>query len=211
MKVKVKICGIKRKEDIFILNRHQPDYAGFIFAQSPRMITISDAEKFTRELDKNICKAGVFVNEKPEKIVLTAKKCTLDIIQLHGDEPQNYIDTLKELFSGYSIQIWKVIRIKNYDSLILMNNYKVDAFVLDTYVKGNRGGTGKKFNWDIARKAAFSHRIVLAGGLDSCNVTDAVKTVSPYAVDVSSGVEINGVKDEDEIAEFIRMADSGLK
>lgn len=201
---KIKICGVKRIEDIQYVNRCQPDYIGFVFAESKRKVTVEQAVKLRNDLDPRIKAVGVFVNESLDKVVETALKCRLDAIQLHGDEDGQYVEKLKDsIKSQCDVEIWKAIRVRDESSLLLLDEYKVDAFVLDTFVEGVYGGVGKVFDWKLAKLAKEYGRIIVAGGLSVDNVADAIELVMPYGVDVSSNVETDGVKDEFKIQRFI--------
>lgn len=198
---KIKICGLKRIDDVQYVNKYLPDYIGFVFAESKRKVTMEQAAELREGLDSRIKAVGVFVNESLDKVVEIADKCRLDAIQLHGDEDGQYVEKLKS--SIKSVEIWKAIRVKDESSLLLLNEYKVDAFVLDAFVEGTYGGVGKVFDWKLAKLAKEYGRIIVAGGLSVDNVSDAVELVMPYGVDVSSNVETDGVKDELKIHGFI--------
>lgn len=203
----VKICGLRRKEDIEYVNRYMPQFAGFVFAESERRVTKEWAKELREGLMPGIKAVGVFVNEDMEKVADIVKYTGLDCVQLHGDESPEYIGRLMESIKeneGKKIEIWKGIRVKNKDSLRMMSEYSVDAFILDTYVEGSYGGSGSVFDWQLASLAHEYGKIVLAGGLNPQNVREAVERVKPFAVDVSSGVETDGFKDEAKIKEFIR-------
>ncbi len=207
---KVKICGLRRPEDITYVNKYLPEYAGFIFAESKRRVMPELAAALAANLDGRIRKAGVFVNETAEKVVEVAGGCGLDVIQLHGDEPPGYVEELKRrLLDGKKeIKLWKAFRVKDAESLSKMKDYGVDAFVLDAYAEGSYGGSGKVFDWNLAMKAGKYGKIVLAGGLDAGNAWKAIGTLQPFALDVSSGVETGGCKDERKIREFINTVRS---
>ncbi|MEN8905869.1 MAG: phosphoribosylanthranilate isomerase [Clostridiales bacterium] len=198
--IKVKICGIKKIEEIKYLNNLLPDYVGFVFAESKRKISIDTAKILIDKLDKRIKKVGVFVNEKLVNVLHKVETLKLDVIQLHGDEDYNYIKSLKD----YNVEIWKALRISEKTDFSILGSYKeVDAFLLDTYSKESFGGTGKLFDWDLAMKAKKYGKVILAGGLNPDNVGKAIKRVDPYIVDVSSGVENQEGKDEYKIKKFI--------
>ncbi len=205
MKTKIKICGITCEEDIRILNRYLPDYAGFVFAESRRRIPAETAKKLGESLDPKIKKAGVFVNMELEQLLEVSGIAGLDAVQLHGDETQEYIERLRESFAGKT-QIWKVLRISGKNSLDAMERYKADLFLTDAYVKGVPGGSGKQFDWSLLTELENRKNIILAGGLNPENVSDAISTVKPYGVDVSSGVETAGKKDDLLVGEFIKKA-----
>jgi len=192
---KVKICGLMTLEDADAVNEFKPDYAGFIFAPSRRRLAVERAKELCERLNGDIKKVGVFVNEDPEVINRTMQLCCLDVIQIYNDD--NKID------SSLEGEIWLGVRVKDEDSLSVLHSVKADAYLLDAYNPNAYGGTGEVFNWTLAKKAAEKARIVLAGGLTADNVAEAVKTACPYAVDVSSGVETDGIKDKDKIRRFI--------
>ncbi|MCX7921279.1 MAG: phosphoribosylanthranilate isomerase [Clostridia bacterium] len=214
---KIKICGIRRQEDVTYVNRVLPEYIGFVFAKSKRQVTPECAEQLGAALDGRIQAVGVFVNEDIKAVVDIACKCRLNAVQIHGDETPEYISVLrKELdllqlnidkANRYpvegSIQIWKAVRVKDISSITAMKDYKVDAFVLDTFVEGHYGGAGITFDWRLVKEAQQYGSIILAGGLNQRNVQKAVDEVAPLAVDISSGVESDGFKDEKKIRDFI--------
>lgn len=205
---KIKICGLTRPEDITSVNRVLPEYAGFVFAPGRRRVTPEQVKQLSGKLHPAICRVGVFVNETPECVADIAAVCGLKVVQLHGDEPQEYLKELKNRLPAETI-IWKALRIRDKASLQMLDRYpEADAFLLDTYEEGVYGGSGKSFNWELAVEAAKSCRIILAGGITPENVQKAIYGVRPYAVDTSSGVEIAGVKDESRIRAFVCAARS---
>ena len=181
--MKVKICGITNRNDALSAVEFGADALGFIFAESPRRITKEQARNIIAELPPFVSTVGVFVNEKKETIIDIGKYCGITTIQLHGNEPPSYLQDLG------NFKVIKAFRIKKEDDLETLALYKPHAFLLDSYVKGVMGGTGKTFNWEIAKKACKYGTIILSGGLTPDNVKEAIRIVSPYAVDVSSGVE----------------------
>ena len=196
---KIKICGLIRIEDIKYVNELLPDYAGFVFAKSTRQVTLREAKKLISLLDKNIKTVGVFQDEKIEDIKYYTEYLELDVIQLHGSEDDKYIRKLNNL------KVWKAVSIDiktlcpdesiEYDG--------VDGILLDSSANGIKGGTGLCFDWDVIRNLNLRKKLILAGGLNPENVQDAIYGVKPYAVDVSSGVEKNGLKDYEKIKNFI--------
>ncbi|MEW8996488.1 MAG: phosphoribosylanthranilate isomerase [Thermoanaerobacter sp.] len=195
--VKVKICGLRRKEDIEYANELKPDYVGFVFAKSKRQIEVEQALDLISLLDKEIKTVGVFVNEPVENALKIAQTLNLDVLQFHGDETQDYIDNFK------NFTVWKAIRIKDKEDLEKTKEFKVNSFVFDTLTKNEYGGTGKTFNWEVLKEMELNVPIILAGGLNENNVEEAIKIVDPYAVDVSSGVETEGYKDFKKMKSFI--------
>ncbi len=194
--MKIKICGLRREEDINYVNELKPDYVGFIFAKSKRQITPYKAKKLIEQLDKSIKKVGIFVNEDKENVKQIAKDCNLDVLQFHGDEqPDDII--------GFEQEIWKSFNIKDENSFKHMENYNVDGYLLDTFVEGQRGGTGKAFNWDLISHSNKERFIILAGGLNFENIDVAIKKVKPQVVDVNSGIEVDGCKDFNKMKTII--------
>ncbi|MCR4437059.1 MAG: phosphoribosylanthranilate isomerase [Clostridiales bacterium] len=210
---KVKICGITREIESAFINRHLPDYAGFVFAKSKRQITPLFVKSLSPLLDRRVKKVGVFVNEDIQKVVEIVGLCGLDVVQLHGEETPLYVESLRKALSrpatpqgreAGKVEIWKAVRVAGAESLQGLENYQADAFLLDAYREGQYGGTGGTFNWEVAAEVHKKYRIVLAGGLNRENVREAISAVRPFAVDVSSGVETDGIKDEIKIRELIR-------
>lgn len=195
--VKVKICGLRRKEDIEYANELKPDYVGFVFAKSKRQVEVEQALYLIRLLDKEVKTVGVFVNEPVENALKIAQTLNLDVLQFHGDETQDYIDNFK------NFTVWKAIRIKDKEDLEKTKEFKVNSFVFDTLTKNEYGGTGKTFNCEVLKGIELNVPIILAGGLNENNVEEAIKIVNPYAVDVSSGVETEGYKDFKKMKSFI--------
>jgi phosphoribosylanthranilate isomerase len=202
MSLFVKICGITSLADANCAIEAGADALGFIFfRRSPRYIEPKDAAKIASEILAPVLKIGVFVDENPETMQEIARQCGLDRLQLHGSES-------RETCVSLQTPVIKAFRIQDQNSLVSLRDYKVWAFLLDSYIAGQLGGTGAKFNWDLAVQAkTFGTPIILAGGLNPENVADAVAKVSPFGVDVSSGVEsAPGKKDHAKVREFIRRA-----
>ncbi|MDO5708274.1 MAG: phosphoribosylanthranilate isomerase [Andreesenia angusta] len=199
---KVKICGLKREEDIKYINEIKSDYIGFIFAKSSRKVSIDQAKALNELLDIDIQSVGVFVNENIENIIRTYEEVKLDIVQLHGDESIDYIEEIPEY-----IDIWKAIRVKDESDIERAQMYsrisKVKGILLDAYSEKAYGGLGISFNWNIIKRN-FEKPLILAGGIDINNVEEAIRIVEPDIIDVSSGVEINKVKDYNKIREFVQ-------
>lgn len=195
--VKVKICGLSRIEDIEIVNLVKPDYIGFVFAESRRKVTPQHALELRKLLHPDIIPVGVFVNEQIETIMTIVKSGAIDIIQLHGSEDEHYIQKLKLQMNRPVI---KAVSVQNKGDVQKWQGTIADYLLLDH--KG--GGTGESFDWDLigeVKKPFF-----LAGGLHTQNVGKAIKQTTPFAVDVSSGVETDGAKDAKKIVEFIRRS-----
>lgn len=202
--VRVKICGIRRFEDVEYVNSYRPDYIGFIFAKSKRQIDADLARDLSERLDDGIETVGVFVNEDIYSLIETAEKASLDVIQLHGDEDEDYIASIPD---GY--RIWKAVRVrdgKDMDRAVLYGKLeKVEMVLLDAYSEEEYGGLGEVFDWSLIESSGLGD-YMLAGGLNPENVQDAILKARPYGLDVSSGVESDGYKDIKKISEFIEKA-----
>lgn len=199
--MKVKICGIRRAEDIEIVNKYLPDFIGFIFVPaSKRYVEPSVVAEFKKNLDPRIKTVGVFVNESIEKIREIKKVCSLDVIQLHGEETPQFCEEL----GG---RIWKAIRVKDEDCVEILDTYAeyTELLLLDTYIDGTHGGTGQAFDWDLIEFFSADYNIGLAGGITRENVLKAKKKVEPELIDVASGSETNGIKDEEKIKDIIQI------
>lgn len=198
----VKICGITRLEDALAAARYGADFIGLVFAESPRRIPPGRAEEIIRALPRNIATVGVFVDEDPEKVKLLACECGLDMVQLHGSETREYADNL-------GVPYIKAFRARDEKATEEIKAFGAETFLLDSYVPGKAGGTGVTLDLDMAAGATRLGRMILAGGLNPDNVGNAVRTVRPYGVDVSSGVEkAPGLKDHDLVRRFIAEAKS---
>ncbi len=202
MHVRVKICGITNLDDALAAVDFGADALGFVFySESPRCISHSKAEEIIKKLPPFITTVGVFVDETIEHIEKIVDSTGIGVVQLHGDEPPE--------MCNLSRHIVKAIRVKSLESLDPLVNYKdkVYAFLLDTYAPSAFGGTGQIFNWDIAVYAKTFGRIILAGGLTTDNIIEAISRVKPYGVDVSSSIEKEkGKKDHKKMKLFIEMA-----
>lgn len=196
--MEIKICGLRRLEDIEIVNRYKPEYVGFVFAKSKRQISALRAKELIKNLDKNIKSVGVFVDFAPEDVNEIKRISGIDIVQLHGSEDINYCKKIKGT-------IWKAFRVKDESIKGEIEKYSSVAkvFLLDAHVEGIAGGTGKKFDWNFVNTIYNKDKIALAGGINIDNVDEAKEIVNPLLLDVSSGVEVDGYKDEKLIREFI--------
>lgn len=191
---KIKLCGLSRPCDIEAANELKPDYIGFVFApKSRRYVTYKKAEELKSLLSPDIEAVGVFVNEPPQNVATLLKKGIIDIAQLHGDEDEDYIAELRLLTDK---PIIKAFRIKTANDIKIVEQSTADDILLDS-----GAGTGTVFDWELLK--SIQRPYFLAGGLDARNVASAIKTLNPYAVDVSSGIETDGVKDKTEMAAFV--------
>jgi phosphoribosylanthranilate isomerase len=199
MKTQVKICGVTTVADALAAAEAGADMIGLmLYEGSPRHISLAQAAEISRALPPFVLKVGVFVNPEEALVSRAIAECQLSLLQFHGDEPS-------EFCTQFGLMSMKALRVKDAESLAALENYATDAFLLDAYSKSGLGGTGEKFNWDLAVEAQkFGKPIFLAGGLTPENVADAVRQVRPFAVDVSSGVEsAPGMKDAAKVRAFI--------
>jgi len=206
MGTRVKICGITNLADAQAAVAAGADALGFNFYDgSPRHITLKTAADISKQLPPFVMRAGVFVNADEDLVTRAIAECNLSLLQFHGEEPP-------EFSTQFGLMSMKAFRIRDAESLKELPKYSTDAYLLDAYSPEARGGTGEKFNWDLAAEAQrFGKPVFLAGGLTPENVADAVRRVRPFGVDVASGVEIlPGKKDHAKIRAFIaavRQAD----
>ena len=210
--LKLKICGMRRPEDIEMANRHKPDYIGFVFADSPRKVSYEQAKELSELLSDAIVPVGVFVNEHMKLIVDLFKDGIIEMAQLHGDEDEKYIRNLKDKSieeTGKQIPVINAIEIKDgadyNDELLKWRDSASDYFILDS-----GKGSGKTFDWSLIDKESefFKNSIFLAGGLNSENLALAIEEFNPFAVDLSSSVETEGFKDEEKIKKIIEIMEN---
>ena len=213
---KVKMCGISKVETIPAVVEAKPDYMGLVFASSKRQVTVDQAKTLVEELHKQYTKrynngaeqsnddeiktVGVFVNETLENLVSIAKEANLDAVQLHGDEDEAFIQSLKE---RTNVEVWKAVQIRSAADAEVWIDSSADMLLFDAYHKDERGGTGEVFDWSCLDE--FERPFMLAGGIDSTNVARAIRTVRPYGIDISSGIETDGVKDDEKIKAFTNI------
>jgi len=197
--VKIKICGLTRREDVEAANVLLPDYIGFVFAESKRRVTPAQAAALKRLLRPEITTVGVFVNAPASDILHLAVTSTINAIQLHGTEDEAFV---REVKRRTPLPIIKAVGIRQPGDAQAWDASAADFLLLDN----PRGGSGQPFDWQAIgplRKPFF-----LAGGLNPANVAQAIQATHPFAVDVSSGVETNGVKDTEKMCAFMLRAHS---
>ena len=213
---KVKMCGISKVETIPAVVEAKPDYMGLVFAPSKRQVTVDQAKTLVEELHKQYTKrynngaeqsnndeiktVGIFVNETLENLVTIAKEINLDAVQLHGDEDEAFIQSLKE---RTNVEVWKAVQIRSAADAEAWIDSSADMLLFDAYHKDERGGTGEVFDWSCLDE--FERPFMLAGGIDSTNVARAIRTVRSYGIDISSGIETDGVKDNEKITAFTKL------
>ena len=217
---KVKMCGISKIETIPAVIEANPDYMGLVFAPSKRQVTVDQAKSLVKELHKQygnrysrdevqcsndvvqefIKTVGIFVNETLDNLVTIATEVNLDAVQLHGDEDEAFIQSLKE---RTNVEVWKAVQIRSAADAEAWIDSSADMLLFDAYHKDERGGMGEVFDWSCLDE--FERPFMLAGGIDSTNVARAIRTVRPYGIDISSGIETEGVKDDKKIKAFTNI------
>lgn len=204
--MKIKTCGLFREEDINYANELKPDYIGFVFAESKRKVGVEKAYNLRNKLDKEIKSVGVFVNDNLDFILNLIREKIIDIIQLHGNEDNDFLDNLK---TKTNAKIIKFIPVENADSILNSLNIFSDFILLDNF----KGGVGKTFDWNYLKEAfelnkkfieVFNKKYFLAGGLNKENINEALK-FNPYCVDLSGGLETDGIKDFEKMKYIINI------
>jgi phosphoribosylanthranilate isomerase len=202
MSVRVKICGITHVEDALAAVDAGADALGFMFVEaSPRRVTYEQAAEIIRKLPPFVARVGVFVNPSPDQVQTAIAETGIDTLQFHGEEKP-------EFCRQFEMRVIKAFRVRDAESLKPLADFRSETWLLDSFVEGKHGGTGAVFNWDLASQAVKQGgRVILAGGLTPENVAEAVRRVRPYALDVSSGVELTPCrKDAAKVRAFIAAA-----
>ncbi len=200
----MKICGIKTRETAIAACQAGVDFLGFVFAESSREVTPEEAARIVTALPNDVAIVGVFVNETKEKIETVAERVNLDYVQLHGDESPEFCKFL-------SLPVIKAFSLREKSDLARLKQFSCDYYLVDSPGIDYRGGSGIPFEWNLLDDLDVTRdKLILAGGLNESNVKKAIKQVQPAVVDVSSGVETNGEKDLEKIANFIRAAKQGM-
>ncbi|WP_226037168.1 phosphoribosylanthranilate isomerase [Aquibacillus saliphilus] len=201
--MKVKICGITTEAAAQQAVQSGADFIGFVFADSKRKIDGRDAKRIAETIPATVKKVGVFVNEQAQKVNQLADDVGLDYVQLHGDETPEFCKQI-------SYPIIKAFQITSSSDLEKLVNYSCDYYLLDSPAGKYRGGNGETFNWNLVKDLPnIGQKVILAGGLHVDNIRQAITEVGPDGVDVSSGVETEGIKDLEKIATFITEAKKG--
>lgn len=198
--MKIKICGLFRACDIDYVNEALPDFIGFVFATSRRQVTKEWAEAMRPKLKPGITPVGVFVNEPLLNVAQLLNDNTIEMAQLHGNEDENYLKQLKSLTLKPVI---KAVRVLSPRDIEEAQQTTADFLLLDN----GAGGTGESFDWSLVKQV--KKPFFLAGGLNAGNIEEAIAATSPYAVDMSSGVETKGLKDRSKILEMVRRMHNG--
>jgi phosphoribosylanthranilate isomerase len=203
--MKVKICGIQDIKTAEVAIENGADAIGFVFAESKRKISLEEARKIAENLPENVLKIGVFVNETKEVLERTFEEVGLTHLQLHGDESPEFCRSIR-------YPLIKAIRVLSENDLLNIPQYDCDYILLDSPYGKYRGGNGTTFDWNLFKKIEIQNdKLILAGGLNIDNVMEAIELGNPVMVDVSSGVETNGMKDHSKIVNFIQKVKLGGK
>lgn len=196
---KVKICGLMEKEHVKMAVDAGVDAIGFVFAPSKRQVTIAKAQMLAENIPPEVMKIGVFVDDSRAFIEKTYREVPLDFVQYHGNESPDFINKI-------GLPSIKVISVHSSEDIKRAAQYETDYFLFDTPGTDYKGGSGRIFDWQLMKECDVqSDSIILAGGLNAENVGEAIRTVQPYMVDVSSGVEVMGRKDENLMRTFIKV------
>ncbi|MDO4168110.1 MAG: phosphoribosylanthranilate isomerase [Eubacteriales bacterium] len=204
---KIKVCGLRRMEDVDYVNVWKPDYIGFILAEGfRRQITPAQAERLAERLDTQIQRVGVFVNQPVAFVSDLLDRGIIQWAQLHGEEDETYIQSLREACQNRGCQagILKAVRVRTAEDIRQAQGYTADYLLLDAWSAKGAGGNGKTFDWSLINQV--NRPFFLAGGLGPDNVAEAIRTVRPYGVDASSSLETDGYKDLDKVKQFITAA-----
>lgn len=198
---KIKICGLSRSCDADFVNAAMPDYAGFVFFEkSKRFVTAQQAKELRQKIDSAIPTVGVFVRAPQEQIVSLCRAGSIQIVQLHGGESPEFIESLRKQLPG--VPVWQAFLVRSAEDLAAARQSTADLVLLD-----NGFGTGEPFDWSLV--SGVSRPFLLAGGLTPQNIPQAIERFHPYAVDISSGVETNGKKDAEKIRLAVAAARGG--
>jgi phosphoribosylanthranilate isomerase len=204
--MKIKMCGLRRPDDIIYANEYLPDYIGFVFAESRRKVSGEEAKNLGAQLDPFIKKVGVFVNEPVRSLITISKQAGLDIIQLHGDEGEEYI---KEVKHETGKELWKAVRVRMVKDIQEAQRLPADKLLLDSFSEESYGGTGKVMDFAVLDQADIRKPYFIAGGLTVENLPEILKKAEPYGIDISSRIETEGVKDREKMLKVIQCVRGG--
>jgi phosphoribosylanthranilate isomerase len=199
----VKICGITNAGDARVAADAGADAVGFIFAESPRRVGVEEARRISIALPENVIRVGVFVDAKPAEVLGISREAGLDLAQLHGDETPETVTAVREA----GVKVMKALRVKSAASLEALDEYEADLILLDAHSAKARGGTGERFDWEVAKYLRGRDNIVVSGGLGPENVREAVEFFEPFGVDASSSLEDGpGRKNGELVRRFVLAA-----
>ncbi|MFJ8512606.1 phosphoribosylanthranilate isomerase [Lysinibacillus xylanilyticus] len=200
---KVKICGLKEQQHVQAAVEAGADAIGFVFAPSKRRVTVEQSQQLAKHVPDSVLKIGVFVNPSAEELRTAVEEVPLDYVQYHGEETPEFIRQ-----QGYPAI--KALSIRGAEDVQMAANYDVDYYLFDAPGTDFKGGSGHTFDWTLLEMVGIpQEKLILAGGLQAENIEEAVSLVSPFMVDVSSGVETDGVKDIVKINAFIQALKKG--
>ena len=201
--VKVKVCGIKEIEDARVAADAGADAIGLIFAESPRRVSVEEAREIASILPDGVLKVGVFVDAGPQEVLRISREVGLDYAQLHGNETPETVTVLQEA----GVKVMKALRVRDEYSLAAIEGCGADLVLLDAWSERARGGTGERFDWQLAKSLKGRGNIVVSGGLTPENVREAIEYFEPYGVDASSSLEdVPGKKNGERVRRFVRAA-----
>src|ERR671916_2210044 len=201
--VKVKVCGITNPDDARGAADAGADAIGLVFAESPRRVGVERAREIAAALPEGVLKVGVFVDAEPGEVLRIAREVGLDYAQLHGDEPPEAVAEIREGGVG----VMKALRVRNAEALAAVERYDTDLFLLDAWSAKVRGGTGVRFDWELAKSLRGRDNILVSGGLGPENVREAIEYFEPYGVDASSSLEDRpGKKNGERVRRFVGAA-----
>lgn len=201
--MKLKFCGIRRKEDVCFCNQLLPDYMGMILSPGfRRSVSPTLAAELAAEKRKEIRAVGVFVDAPVEEMVQMAKRIPLDVIQLHGEETAEIIAALRE---KTGLPVWKAVRMQKLQDIWAARQFGADMLLIEGFTPGQAGGTGQTADWQLLAEAALTESYFLAGGLCPENLRAALTQLHPTGVDLSSGIETDGVKDWEKMREIVKI------
>ncbi len=201
--VKVKVCGITNPPDARVAAGAGAEAIGLVFAESPRRVSVEQAQEIAAALPRGVLKVGVFVDAEPEEVLRIAGEVGLDLAQLHGDEAP---ETVAEIRAG-GLGTIKALRVRNAEALAAVERYEADLFLLDAWSAKARGGTGERFDWELAKTLKGRDNILVSGGLTPENVREAIEFFEPYGVDASSSLEERpGKKNDERVRRFVSAA-----
>ena len=199
----VKVCGITNPGDARVAADAGADAVGMVFAGSPRRVSVEEARGISAALPENVLKVGVFVDAGPEEVLRITREVGLDLAQLHGDETPETVTAVRD----GGVRVMKALSVRDAASLEAMDRHEADLFLLDAYSEKARGGTGERFDWEVAKSLRGRDNIVVAGGLGPENVREAVELLDPYGVDASSSLEDEpGKKNDERVRRFVLAA-----
>jgi phosphoribosylanthranilate isomerase len=196
----VKICGITNAGDARVAADAGADAVGLVFADSPRRVNVEAARRISMALPGHILRVGVFVDEEPADILRIAREVGLDLAQLHGDETPETVSAVRQ----GGVKVMKALRVRDAGSLKALDGFEADLILLDAYSERARGGTGERFDWEVAKSSTARDNIVISGGLGPENVREAIEFFEPYGVDASSSLEDGpGRKNGERVRRFV--------